>query len=53
MDQSGRPDMMCPICGVANCACGGPAKLKYPPVGWEGEWPDVDNEPEQENSHEH
>lgn len=54
MDQDWNTDLKCPICGTANCACGGPAKLKYPPVGWEGEWPGANNEPtnEQENKHE-
>lgn len=52
MDQNRDPNLGCPICGAANCACGGPAKLKYPPVGWEGEWPGADNQQDdqQENN---
>lgn len=49
MDQSGNAGMKCPVCGAANCACGGPAKLNYPPVG--SGWDDADNQQttEQEN----
>jgi hypothetical protein len=38
MDQDRDADLKCPICGAAHATCGGPAKLKNPPIGWEGEW---------------
>src|SRR5688500_15829065 len=38
MDQDRDATVRCLICGAAHVTCGGPAKLKHPPVGWEGEW---------------
>lgn len=36
-------DPRCPICGAAHASCGGPATLRYRPVG---EWADPNDDPE-------